>query len=312
VKALLNVIAVIVALGVMGCKANTDVPTPVQQPMATVPPFDSQEAFGFLTAQCALGPRAPGTDGHPAGREYIVGKLQGLADKVEQQNFNFTDSDRHVELHLTNILAKFNPSAPHPVMICAHWDTRPTADEDFTVSNRTKPIPGADDGASGVAVLLELAKVFKAHPPHCGVVLAFWDGEDWGPKDDKMYLGASYYAHHLPQNTPSKAVLIDMIGQKGLQIPEEQYSAQNWPDLTKEVWGDAAKVGEGNVFVPRCDYAITDDQIPIGNAGIPSIDLIDFNYAYWHTLMDTPDKCDAASLGDVGVTLEQFVYSQPQ
>jgi Zn-dependent M28 family amino/carboxypeptidase len=192
-------------------------------------------------------------------------------------------------------------------MLCAHWDTRPTAEQDFTPSNRHKPIPGADDGASGVAVLLEIARVLHENRPNASVILAFWDGEDWGPGENNMYVGASYFAKNPGAFKPDEAVLIDMIGQKNLQIPMEANSKLRCPDLVQRVWDAAKSAGAQNVFVPQTDYSIDDDHVPLLKAGIPCIDLIDFNYAYWHTLDDTPDKCSPESLGAVGRTLLEFV-----
>jgi Zn-dependent M28 family amino/carboxypeptidase len=195
-------------------------------------------------------------------------------------------------------------------MISAHWDTRPTADNDMNEENRSKPILGADDGASGVAVLLELARVLHQEKPDCCVILAFWDGEDWGPGEDKMYLGSVYFAKHPHPIDPTESILLDMIGQKQLQIPREGWSQQNFPALDDAIWKSAKTAGQGNIFVDSPGESIDDDQIPLAKLGIPSIDLIDFNYAYWHTLDDTPDKCDPNSLGAVGKTLEQYLRDQ--
>ena len=200
-------------------------------PLVNRPVFDAVRSFSDLEAQCAFGPRVPNTTAHDRCLKFLVSRLKPLADEVVTQDFVVTDTHRGVDLHLTNVLAVFNPKAKHKIMLCAHWDSRPTADNDFDLANRDKPIPGADDGASGVAVLLELARLFKEGRPAVGVVLAFWDAEDWGPDDAHMYLGARYFAKNPDGYRPDEAILIDMIGQKHLSIPEEVYSSDHYPRL---------------------------------------------------------------------------------
>jgi len=277
-----------------------------------VPDFDANESYAMLSAQCAFGPRVPNTAAHARCEQYIIDNLKPYVDQVVTQNFPYQDTNRNVNLHLTNILGIINPSGTDKILLCAHWDTRPTADNDFTFSNRDKPIPGADDGASGVAVLLELAKVFHKTRPNAEVILAFWDGEDWGPDDAHMYLGADYFSAHPGQLKPNKAILIDMIGNIGVTVPREAYSENSEPALMDEFYGDAAKLGYSAQFPDKAGLEITDDHWPMIAAGIPTIDLIDFNYAYWHTLQDTPDKCSPDSLMIIGRALEYFVYEQPK
>jgi glutaminyl-peptide cyclotransferase len=276
----------------------------------SVPPFDANDSFGMLTAQCAFGPRVPGSDAHEKCQQYIVAQLKPYC-QVVTQNFPYTDTDRQVNLHLSNIFGVINPGGADKIMLCAHWDSRPTADQDFNIANRNKPIPGADDGASGVAVLLELAKVFHQTKPKAEVILAFWDAEDWGPDDSHMYLGADYFSAHPGQLRPAKAILIDMIGNKGVTVPREVYSDENESNLMNEFYADADSLGYSQEFPDRPGEEITDDHWPMIAAKIPTIDLIDFNYAYWHTLQDTPDKCSPDSLQVIGRSLELFVYDQP-
>lgn len=271
-------------------------------------PFDGNEAYSYLTAQCDFGPRVPGTEAHQKCEQYILDTLRPNVDEITEQDFHWDDPDRGKDLNLSNILARINPTGKPKIMICAHWDTRPTADMDFNPENRDKPIPGADDGASGVAVLLELAKQFHLAQPKACVELAFWDAEDWGPEDDKMYVGAKYFSKHAGDWRPDEAILIDMIGQKDLVIPEEGTSLQKEPRLIDTVYTAAADLGYAAQFPRRSDYTITDDHDPLLDAGIPAIDLIDFNYPYWHTLDDTPDKCSPDSLRIVGRVLSRVIY----
>jgi glutaminyl-peptide cyclotransferase len=308
------IITAVFAFPFLPIACRSDGPSAVHMAAAsqpTVPDFDAEDSFDMLKEQCAFGPRVPNTVGHERGKEYIVNTLKPYVDQVVSQNFTYHDSSRDVTLNLTNILGIINPGGSDKILLCAHWDTRPTADEDFDVANRSKPIPGADDGASGVAVLLELAKVFHKTKPKAEVILAFWDAEDWGPDDPHMYIGAHYFSEHPGDLKPTKAVLIDMIGNKGVTVPREQYSEQKEPALMDEFYADAQSLGYSQQFPNTAGQEITDDHWPMIEAGIPTIDLIDFNYAYWHTLQDTPDKCSPDSLNIIGRTLELFVYDQP-
>ena len=192
--------------------------------------FDGDRAFADLNAQCDLGPRPPGSAAHEKCRAYILKQLTPYVDKVDTQAFTFHDPDRHVTLHLTNIIGVINPHGRKKVMLFTHWDTRPTADQDL--DHKDKPIIGADDGASGTAALLELARVFHAKRPTVGVVLLFVDGEDWGPGEDKMYLGARHFAQHPGAYKPDYAILLDMIGDKDLNIYREVNSQSLHPDST--------------------------------------------------------------------------------
>jgi glutaminyl-peptide cyclotransferase len=303
-------VALLSVLLTAGCHSNS--PASTQAAAQAVPqtvPFDDAWAYKSLVAQCAFGPRVPGTKPHQLCAAYIVDQLRPYVDRIQTQSFTWHDPHKNIDVPMANIYGLINPSAPHRIMLCAHWDTRPTADQDFDPANRSKPIPGADDGASGVAVLLELARAFHTTHPKDGVILTFWDGEDWGPGDDCMYIGARHFAHDPADLRPDESVLIDMIGQTNLFIPEEQTSEQTYPKLVARVWNTAAALGYGANFPQRVDYSITDDHIPLIEAGIPSIDLIDFNYAYWHTLADTPDKCSPVSLGIVGRVLGSFVLA---
>ncbi len=261
-----------------------------------------------LKNQCAFGPRDPRLPAHEKCKNYIIQAMKPYCDAVTTQNFPYSDPSRHVNLKLTNIFGVINPNGKPRIMISAHWDTRPTADNDFELANRNKPIPGADDGASGVAVLIQLAKALHNEHPKCGIVLAFWDGEDWGPGEDRMYLGSRYFADNPGPLRPDQSILLDMVGQKDVVLEREGWSDSQYPKLVDAVWSSAASAGEGAIFQQSVGEAINDDQIPLARGlHVPSIDIIDFNYAYWHTLQDTPDKCSRKSLEAVGKTLEQYV-----
>lgn len=211
---------------------------------------------------------------------------------------------------MRNLLAVYQPGKPRTVMLCAHYDTRPLADQAETVKERAMPVPGANDGASGVAVLLELIRMMQASPLPFTVVVALWDGEDTGPGTDNMFLGSRWYARKPVGPRPDFAVLLDMVGDADLEIYREEFSndAARW--LVDAVWRCARRAGHERHFIDSVGYAVMDDHVPLINAGIPAIDVIDFHYPWWHTPYDLPERCSAASLKAVGDTLWTFLTSE--
>jgi hypothetical protein len=259
--------------------------------------FDAKRAYRDLVRQCDFGPRVPGTESHEKCAAWLVGQLGSVANTVERQVF--TASVEGKSLRLTNIVATLNPKGKGHVLLCAHWDSRPTADRDPDPANRAKPISGANDGASGVAVLLEIARALKAHPPEQQITIVLFDGEDYGFGSQDMLLGSRYLAQHFGERAPDWAVLLDMVGDKDLRLPVEPNSERMAPQVVDRVWSAAGRVG-AKAFVRDKGPALLDDHIPLLHRGIPCVDVIDFDYPYWHTLADTPDKCSAESLGQVG------------
>lgn len=288
---------------------------PLLLPAQDIPEFDGTRAYGFLEAQCALGPRNPGSPGHKKGREYIVDMITPLADTVIIQPFSHQDPYSGAMLQLTNIIGRFHPEMTERMWIAAHWDTRPWADRDPDRENRNKPVPGANDGASGVAVLLELAHIFSNAPPPVGIDLVFLDGEDMGKEGDldNFFNGSRYLARHIPPPIPSHAIVLDMVGDKELELPIEENSWLQAPELVRELWSLAESLGL-EPFESRIEYSVSDDHVVLfREGGIPAIDIIDFNYPNrytntWHTLQDTPDKCSPESLAVVGTLLVHHVY----
>jgi Zn-dependent M28 family amino/carboxypeptidase len=262
--------------------------------------FDQNSAWRFLLTQVSFGPRTPGSPAHQACRDYLLARLQEYCDTASAQDFTAVVGQE--TLSLSNIIGVRNPNGSPHILLCAHWDSRPRADEDLDPANWNKPIAGANDGASGVAVLLELARVLAAAPPWYKVSIVFFDGEDYGVEIKDYLLGSKYYAAQLAQDRPARGILLDMIGDKDLRIPQEGNSVAAAPDLVNAVWGVAASLGE-RTFVPEAGYTILDDHLPLIQAGVPTIDLIDFDYPYWHTVQDTADRCSPASLGAVGRVL---------
>jgi len=242
-------------------------------------------------------------------KKYILDKLSRHSNFVKIQDFVYTDPQQNIELKLSNIIASFYPEKRRRVLLSAHWDTRPFADEDPDSSLRATPIPGANDGASGVAVLLEIAGLISQKEPRWGVDMVFFDGEDWGPEDDlnKFCLGSRYFAENKGKYQPEFGILLDMVGDKDLSFYREGYSSRYAGAVVELVWSRAKSLGL-LCFKDSIKYFVYDDHVPLLEAGIPCIDIIDYDYPYWHTTSDTPDKCSAESLQKVGDLLVDILY----
>jgi Zn-dependent M28 family amino/carboxypeptidase len=286
--------------------------------------FDGEQAMAYARAQLAFGPRVPGTEGHRRCGDWLVAQMRQRADTVIEQRWTHV-TQKGDSLPMRNILARIRPTVDQRVLYLAHWDTRPVADQDRNLGARQQPIPGANDGASGVALLVALADVLKKTPPSLGVDLLFVDGEDYGSFNDPelrdVLIGSRYFADHLPSPgyKPLFGVLWDMIGDRDLDIYQEQNSVNAAPEVVARVWSTAQELGYGRYFVPEVTEAITDDHMPLIKKGLRVIDVIDLDYGppvegdasrpavtYHHTLQDTIDKISAQSLqvvGDVATAL---------
>ncbi len=278
---------------------------------AEVPEFDSQKAFAFLVRQCEIGPRNPGSEGHRKGRDYLQATLAQYADSVRTQPFPLRFGRPEQTEEAYNIIARFQPGKKERILLCAHWDTRPWADEDPDPKNHDTPVLGANDGASGVAVLLEVARLLHKHKAPVGVDIVLFDGEDAGTSGsmNSWAQGSQYFARTLaPQDRPIFGVLIDMIGDADLVITKEANSLAAARPVVEKVWKIAQDLG-CTAFKPELGSSIMDDHIPLLQIGIPCIDLIDLDYPYWHTISDTPDKCSASSLDQVGRVLVHLIYT---
>lgn len=275
--------------------------------------FDSSKAWGHLIKQCDFGPRTPGTEAHKQCRDYLLEEMKKHCDNVRLQSFSHRWSQYARVINMWNVVGEQNwKNATTRVVLLAHWDTRPTADMEYDYRDQKKPIMGANDGASGVAVLLELMRVTKDRlPKDLGVMYLLVDGEDLGPELDEMFLGADYFSKNPGTPKPDYGILIDMIGDKNLRIPMEPNSDLWAAPLLKAFYQHAKKIGMESTFPGVFGPTIEDDHIPLNRRGIPTIDLIDFDYPYWHTLKDTPDKCSAESLGKVGKALELWLLKEP-
>jgi glutaminyl-peptide cyclotransferase len=263
--------------------------------------FDGATAFGYVEQQLAFGPRFPGSPGHLRMKGWLDSLARARADSVIVQDWEHVTA-KGAKLPLRNVIARFNPGASERVLFLAHWDTRPRADAPGS-SDSTAPVPGANDGGSGVALLLGVADALRKQPSTIGVDLLFVDGEDFGHFEDstETLIGSRYYAaHQAPGNTPLYAILFDMVGDRDLQVYQEGYSVMGAPEVVARVWETAKDIGHGAVFRDGPKHSLTDDHIPLQRVGIRAIDVIDFDYPYWHTTEDTLDKVSAQSLQVVG------------
>lgn len=275
--------------------------------------FDGDAAYRYAGDQVAFGPRVPGTPAWQKAGDWIVAQMRMRADTVVEQRWmhKLANGD---SIPMRNVLARFRPAATERVLYLTHWDSRPIADSDPDPSKHKLPIPGANDGASGVGLFVALGDVLKKTPPNVGVDLLFVDGEDYGnfELNTDVLIGSTYFAHHLPSAgyQPVFGVLWDMIGDKDLQIYQEQTSLARAPEVVSRVWSTAANLGYSDYFIPQPKYAVTDDHIPLLEAGLRVIDVLDLDYAPHHTMGDTMDKISAKSLGIVGDVATALVTAQ--
>jgi Zn-dependent M28 family amino/carboxypeptidase len=262
--------------------------------------FDGSRAYADVQTQVAFGPRIPGTEGHAQIREWIRSELESAGWVVEVQQ---TERMGHP---IYNIIAKRNAEAPQ-IILGAHYDTRMYADNDPTPGMQAMPVPGANDGASGVAVLLELARSLPADTKP--VWLVFFDAEDNGNIEGwDWILGSRAFAEEIKVQ-PRAVVIVDMIGDADLNIYLEKNSNVA---IRTEIWSTAESLGYGDKFISEEKFSMLDDHTPFLEAGIPAVDLIDFDYPYWHTTQDTPDKVSAESLQAVGDTLLHWIMDNPR
>lgn len=264
--------------------------------------FSGELAYPWVTRQCDLGYRITGTEANRKAGDMIIEELRAQGWEIYEQTFTYMDTP------VRNILAWKGEvvGAEGAVLVGAHYDTRRSADAE----DPSQPVMGANDGASGVAVLLELARSLAWDTGSHRIYLAFFDAEDNGRLDGWNWIvGSSYMAQHWGEagETPLKAmVLVDMIGDADQQV---YYERNSDPALSQTLWGIAAELGYGDRIIPEYRHAMLDDHIPFLQMGVPAVDMIDFDYPYWHTTQDTPDKVSAESLEAIGRTVEVWLES---
>lgn len=311
-----------------GCKTKDSSEQAAEQAPALVksPDFNADSAFQLVQKQVDFGPRVPNTKQHDACGDFLVAKLKGYGLQVVEQAFKDTTFDNTI-LNGRNIIGSFNPSASKRILLAAHWDSRPFSDQDSLVKN--KPVLAANDGASGVGILLEVARVLSAQKPapEIGVDIIFFDAEDWGSSDKAedeysgFCLGSQYWAanKHIPNYTAYFGILLDMAGAKGATFFKEGYSVQMAESVVNSVWNTASRIGYSNIFINERGGSITDDHLAVNKiAKIPMIDIIHTRpnnmtktfFDQWHTNDDTMEHIDPKTLKAVGQTLIQVIYQE--
>lgn len=283
------------------------------------PVFNADSAFSYVEEQVAFGPRVPNTAAHQAAGLWLADELRRHGAEVAVQKAALKAFDGTI-LQASNIIGSFNPEAPDRLLLLAHWDCRPWADEEPDEKNHKTPVDGANDGASGVGVLLELARILGENPQSKGIDILFVDAEDWGTHDDdsSWALGAAYFVDHpfKPGYRPSEAILLDMVGGRNAVFRREYFSQQAAPGLNDKIWNAAARIGRSDRFINEIGGGVTDDHLRFIEAGIPAIDIIEFQpnsptgfNPTWHTLSDNLQNIDKNTLHSVGATLVEYIYS---
>lgn len=321
-----------------GCEKKTENPVdsgieataPVQPVFQIIktPEFSGEKAYNFVKAQVDFGPRVPNSGPHKKCAAFLVKTLEKAGWKVTQQHFEAEAFDGH-KLKLVNIIASYNPEAKKRIIFASHWDTRPFADQD-PESEHYKPIDGANDGASGVGILLELASTIHltTDKPKVGIDIILFDGEDYGQpgfselpeKEDTWCLGSQYWSKnlHVPDYKAEFGILLDMVGAKDAKFAMEGTSMHFAPAVTQKIWKMAAAMGKGKYFTPELSSSLTDDHLYVNqNAHIPMIDIIHYapetgGYfgSYWHTHNDNMSAVDKNTLQVVGEVLLQAAYQE--
>lgn len=293
-----------------------------------VPVFNGDSAYAFVAAQTAFGPRVPNTEAHKKGGEYLVNKLAKFVDTVFVQEFKSRAFDGTV-LFGKNIIGSFNMEKKKRIFLSAHWDSRPFADHDPDEANHHTAIDGANDGASGVGVLIELARIMQAQKPEIGVDIILFDLEDYGTpefaprkynSEETWALGSQYWSlnpHHMDY-TAQYGILLDMVGAKNAVFRMESFSMMYAPHIVKKVWKIAANTGYGDYFLLESGSQVLDDHYFINrDANIPTIDIIQHDsnsssgfYEHWHTVKDNIENIDKETLKAVGQVVTEVVYRE--
>ncbi|MGL4806386.1 MAG: M28 family peptidase [Bacteroidales bacterium] len=308
--------------------SKTTVDTVKEEPAAkvNVPVFNADSAYQFVKMQTDMGPRVPNSETHKKAAGILAAELRRHGADVKVQEFDALAYNRQL-LKGYNIIGSYNPESSNRILLFAHWDTRPYADADPNKANHKKPIDGANDGASGVGVLLEMARQFGVQNPTIGVDIMLLDLEDFGTPyfgtnttgEEAYCLGSQYWAKN-PHERGYKArygILLDMVGDKNAKFSKDLYSMRFAPSVVNKVWTTAQKLGYGNYFVNETGSFLTDDHIYVNQYGIPAIDIIDYDNNRekgfadsWHTKDDTIENIDPKTLKAVGQTLLEVIYSE--
>ena len=292
-----------------------------------VPPFNADSAYLYIQTQADFGPRVPNTPAHKACGDFLAGKLEAFGAKVYNQYADLVAYDNTI-LKARNIIGAYNPESKRRVLLCAHWDSRPYADADNDEKNHKTPILGVNDGASGVGVLLEVARQLQRQAPAIGIDIIFFDAEDYGIpafykgsyKEDTWCLGSQYWGHvpHVDGYNARFGILLDMVGGKNSTFYQERFSKRTAGKQVKKIWDAAHRLGFGRFFPKEQGTEVTDDHIYVYNLRqIPCVDIINYDPEsskgfgdFWHTVDDNMDIIDKATLNAVGQTVLEVIYNE--
>lgn len=318
------VVSFLTLVGFQSCQQNkpADTETTVEQVQLTSPEFNADSAYAYTKAQVDFGPRIPSTPAHAKCAEYLVAKLKSFGGQVTVQQAPAKTYDGKTH-QLKNIIAAFYPEKTQRVLITAHWDARPFSDQDPDEMMKDKSFEAANDGASGVAVILEMARQIKQKQPDVGVDFILWDIEDYGsandqtPNETTWCIGSQYWAKnpHVKGYKPLYAINLDMVGGSNAQFTQDELSRKYAPNVVNKVWSIAGEIGYGNYFINVSSGSLVDDHFWINQAGIPAIDVIHYSdaagfYSNWHTQLDNLNNIDRNTLKAVGQTMLETIYRE--
>lgn len=319
-------------VAIVACSSNKksgDAPAEAQapKPQVTVPAFNADSAYSYIQAQADFGPRVPNTAAHQACGNYLAAQLEKFGAKVYNQFADLVAYDNSI-LKARNIIGVYNPDSRRRVLLCAHWDSRPYADQDPKKKNHREPILGVNDGASGVGVLLEVARQLQKQAPQIGIDIIFFDAEDYGRpyfykgpyKQDTWCLGSQYWGRvpHVAGYNARYGILLDMVGGKNSTFYQELFSKRTAGKQTEHIWNTAHRLGFGSLFPKEEGTEVTDDHVYVQTLrGIPCVDIINYDPQcdtgfgdFWHTLDDNMEIIDRATLTAVGQTVLEVIYNE--
>lgn len=323
-------VAVLASMALLSCGSSQQKSRPeetAEEAPVQAPRFDADSAYAFVKRQAEFGPRVPNTPAHRACGDYLAAQLERLGATVYNQQADLTAYDGTL-LKARNIIGAYNTGSKKRVMLCAHWDSRPYADQDADEKNHQKPINGVNDGASGVGVLLEIARLLQRQAPAIGIDIVLFDAEDYGTpdfyrgthKEDTWCLGSQYWGRipHVPDYKARYGILLDMVGGKDATFYYEGYSARTANAPMKKIWEMARKAGYGKYFISQEGGEVTDDHVYVNRyRQIPCVDIIHYDVnsqtgfnPTWHTVHDDLAHIDKATLQAVGQTVAAVIYNE--
>jgi len=307
----LGVWAMFVVGGVQAGQKDGFAQDRVKPELPAAAPFDAKRAMQYLEAICKIGPRISGTDGMRKQQELLEKHFTTLGGKVEYQKFKARQRSQKNPIEMANLIVRWHPERTRRVILCAHYDTRPIADQETDVRKWRQPFVSANDGGSGVALLMELAHHMKGLKTTVGVDFVFFDGEEYiWKKDDDYFFGSDYFGQDYKKNRPkfryTAAILLDMVGGKNARFPVEGNSWLAAGLLVQEIWNLARDL-KVDAFEWREGPYVDDDHLALNRAGIPAVDIIDFSYPHWHKLSDVPANCSGKSLEQVAKVLSVWL-----